>query len=349
MDEKSSFQPWPHQVETVEAVLGALEDGQDRVVVSLAPGTGRLWPAAQLATNFGYSGRVLVLVHRLDLQHQWAHYLRADLPGASVELVRRSAAFRDSRSAILVSTVQMARRASKAGDLHPDGFGLVIVDGCEMSDGGLVQGLDALKVGFTDFPDRRTLDMFGVKKPAFVYSIADAVRDGVHLPSQFISYSLHESPPHVHWNEAAEIQLQQALLSLLGNILGRQDTFNAKTLVAVKDVGDAHRTTVALRELLGGGDDAVMLSNFDKNQVREATKRFIHDARPHFGVIAGPRPGLAVPQVGHIVLLRKFRSPRQLLRMISLGARRAEGKTHFTVHDFYDNAGLLADYLGEMT
>lgn len=222
--------PWPdksgtkppryYQRNAVEAVLRRVADGEDRVLLTLATGTGKtaiaFWLAVKLIearwslANWrdvdgpSRTPRILFLADRTGLADQafnafnefgWFEE-RALSRITPAEIRRRGGMPRNAQVFFTIFQTGMTQGegedAPRFAEYPPDFFDLVIVDEChrggandESSWRGILDHFaPALQVGLTATPKRRdnidTYRYFG--DPAYVYSLKDGINDGFLTP-----------------------------------------------------------------------------------------------------------------------------------------------------------------------
>ena len=202
----------PYQIQAIEALQEAVEDGRDRFLFEMATGTGKTLTAAAVVKLFLRSGnarRVLFLVDRLELEDQARRAFTALLSNDYQTVIFKENRDDWRRAEIVVSTVQSFLFNNKYQQLFsPTDFDLVISDEAHRSIGGNARAVFeyfiGYKLGLTATPrdylrsyesakgttrdpreaERRllldTYRTFGCEdtQPTYRYSLLDGVKDG---------------------------------------------------------------------------------------------------------------------------------------------------------------------------
>lgn len=122
----------PYQLECIEAIESAWEDGMQRPAAVMATGLGKTCVFSHLISRFvkRTGKRVVVLVHREELADQAIDKIRASSSGFRVGKVKASV---DEKSArVVVASVQTLRNPRRLKAMQAAGgpVGLVVVDEC---------------------------------------------------------------------------------------------------------------------------------------------------------------------------------------------------------------------------
>lgn len=127
------LRPRPYQNECIRAVLDAAADGVRRPACVLPTGSGKTVIFSHLGKHwreYGFSGRVMVLVHRDELVRQTVDKLRVIAPALKVGIVQADQNEHVERD-VIVASVQTVRKIWRLDDVMDSGrIGLVIVDEC---------------------------------------------------------------------------------------------------------------------------------------------------------------------------------------------------------------------------
>jgi type I restriction enzyme R subunit len=216
-EDKAGTQPARYyQVNAVQAVLDAIAEGQKRVLLTLATGTGKTFIAFQLAwklfhARWNLSGeptrrpRILFLADRNILADQAYNAFSAFPDDALVRIkpdaIRKKGRVPKNGSVFFTifqtftsgRTDALGREEAYFGDYPPDFFDFIIIDECHRG-GANAEGewraiLDyfepAVQLGLTATPLRRdenrdTYAYFG--KPVYTYSLREGIEDGFLTP-----------------------------------------------------------------------------------------------------------------------------------------------------------------------
>ena len=219
-DKGGTKRPRCYQRNAVEAVLRRVAAGEDRVLLTLATGTGKtsiaFWLVAKLVgarwslpdwrdpDSPSRTPRILFLADRAGLADQafnefngFGHFEERALARIDpAEIRKRGGMPRNAQLFFTIFQTGMTQaegaEAPRFAEYPPDFFDLVIVDEChrggtkdESSWRGILEHFaPALQVGLTATPKRRdnvdTYKYFG--EPAYSYSLKDGVNDGFLTP-----------------------------------------------------------------------------------------------------------------------------------------------------------------------
>jgi type I restriction enzyme R subunit len=216
-EDKAGTQPARYyQVNAVQAVLDAMAEGQKRVLLTLATGTGKTFIAFQLAwklfhARWSLTGeptrrpRILFLADRNILADQAYNAFSAFPDDALVRIkpdaIRKKGRVPKNGSVFFTifqtftsgRTDELGREEAYFGAYPPDFFDFIIIDECHRG-GANAEGewraiLDyfepAVQLGLTATPLRRdenrdTYAYFG--KPVYTYSLREGIEDGFLTP-----------------------------------------------------------------------------------------------------------------------------------------------------------------------
>ncbi|MDD2744097.1 MAG: DEAD/DEAH box helicase family protein, partial [Rhodocyclaceae bacterium] len=214
-DKGGYFQGRYYQDIAIERVLAALAAGQERILLTLATGTGKTFIAFQLAwklfhsrwnladwrklTDTGRRPRVLFLADRNILADQAYNAFSAFPEDALVRIspddIRKKGKVPKNGNiffTIFQTFMSGADGAPYFGDYPPDFFDFIIIDECHRGGANdesnwrsiLEYFAPAVQLGLTATPKRKdnadTYAYFG--EPVFVYSLKDGINDGFLTP-----------------------------------------------------------------------------------------------------------------------------------------------------------------------
>ena len=315
----------PYQEMAIAKTLWQFAQGDDRVLLLMATGTGKTFTVFQLVwklLNGGALGRqhVLFLTDRNSLKDQ---------------AYRAFYAF-DANERVIIDKGVVARGEHQVGKIFfanyqnldeelngkkvfehydPDFFDLVVIDECHRSGFGdwfgvLEHFASALQLGLTATPReltehlrplsdaeqrRDTFHYFG--EPVFTYSLKQAIEDGYLVPyllEERITnvdedgYTGPDGKRYTTANFEREIRLPdrtRAIAEDLWTLLGRYDLRNEKTIVFCVD--DTHAAFMAqeLRRLSGDSDYAARITRSERNS---------HQLERNFAQVGAHKPRIAV-------------------------------------------------------
>lgn len=207
-----------YQHNAVEAVLEAIANNQDRILLTLATGTGKTFIAFQLAWKLFYSRwnlsrelnadqarrpRILFLADRNGLADQAYNAFSAFAEDALVRIApdeiskkgrvpKNGNIFFTIFQTFMSGTDADGNPAPNFGEYPPDFFDFIIIDECHRggaNDEGNWRGIleyfsPAVQLGLTATPKRKdnvdTYAYFG--EPVYVYSLKEGINDGFLTP-----------------------------------------------------------------------------------------------------------------------------------------------------------------------
>ncbi len=212
--------PRYYQINAVERVLDAVADGRDRILLTLATGTGKTFIAFQIAWKLFHSRwnltdwkrpgppsrrpRILFLAHRRNLAKQAVTAFTAFPDDARGHIkpdeIRKKGRVPKNHS-IFFTIFQtflsgkddaLGRPEGYFGDYPPDFFDFIIIDECHCGGArdesewrNILEYFEpAVQLGLTATPKRRdnvdTYAYFGA--PVYTYSLKDGIADGFLTP-----------------------------------------------------------------------------------------------------------------------------------------------------------------------
>lgn len=325
VDQVSRKRVRPYQDAAINAALWQFAQGNDRVLLLMATGTGKTFTVFQLVWKL-LNGKalkrehILFLTDRNSLKDQAYRAFSAFPASERVQIDKETVA----QGKHVVGRVFFANYQNLDEELDgkkvfehydPDFFDLVVVDECHRSGFGDWFGVlehfgGALQVGLTATPReidesgraltdeekrRDTQHYFG--DPVFTYSLKQAIEDGYLVP-----YLLEERVTNVDENGYTgpdgkryttanferEIRMPdrtRAIAEDLWDILGKYALRGEKTIVFCVD--DTHAAFMAqeLRRLSGDNDYAARITRAERNS---------HQLERNFAVIGRSNPRVAV-------------------------------------------------------
>ncbi len=209
-DRGGYFQGRYYQDTAVERVLAAIAAGKQRILLTLATGTGKTFIAFQIAWKLFYSRwnlsgeparrpRILFLADRNILADQAFNAFSAFADDALVRIapddIRKKGKVPKNGSVfftIFQTFMSGPGETPYFGDYPPDFFDCIVIDECHRggaNDEGNWRGIldyfaPAVQLGLTATPKRKdnvdTYAYFG--EPVFVYSLKDGINDGYLTP-----------------------------------------------------------------------------------------------------------------------------------------------------------------------
>lgn len=325
IDQVSRKEVRPYQDVAINKSLWQFAQGDDRVLLLMATGTGKTFTIFQLVWKL-LNGKalkrehVLFLTDRNSLKDQAYRAFSAFSASERVQIDKDTVA----QGQHLVGKVFFANYQSLADELDgkkvyehydPDFFDLVVIDECHRSGFGDWFGVlehfgSALQLGLTATPreleegereltdeERRrdTQHYFG--DPVFTYSLKQAIEDGYLVPyllEERITnvdqdgYTGPDGKRYTTANFEREIRMPdrtKAISEDLWEILGKYGLRDEKTIVFCVD--DTHAAFMAqeLRRLSGNNDYAARITRAERNS---------HQLERNFAVVGPSNPRVAV-------------------------------------------------------
>jgi type I restriction enzyme R subunit len=315
----------PYQDVAINKTIWEFAQGNKRVLLLMATGTGKTFAIFQLVWKLLNAGalkreHVLFLTDRNSLKDQAYRAFSAYSASERVQIDKDTVA----QGQHLVGKVFFANYQNLDEDLDgkkvyehydPDFFDLVVVDECHRSGFGDWFGVlqhfgGALQLGLTATPReieegqrelsdeekrRDTQHYFG--DPVFTYSLKQAIEDGYLVPyllEERITnvdeegYTGPDGKRYTTANYERDIRMPdrtRAIAEDLWEVLGKYDLRNEKTIVFCVD--DTHAALMAqeLRRLSGNNDYAARITRAERNS---------HQLERNFAVIGPSNPRVAV-------------------------------------------------------
>lgn len=325
MDQVSRKAVRPYQDVAINKALWQFAQGDDRVLLLMATGTGKTFTIFQLVWKL-LNGKalkrehVLFLTDRNSLKDQAYRAFSAFSAAERVQIDKETVA----QGQHLVGKVFFANYQSLDEELEgkkvyehydPDFFDLVVVDECHRSGFGDWFGVlehfgGALQLGLTATPReleegeraltteekrRDTQHYFG--DPVFTYTLKQAIEDGYLVPyllEERITnvdeegYTGPDGKRYTTANFERDIRMPdrtRAIAEDLWEVLGKYELRDEKTIVFCVD--DTHAAFMAqeLRRLSGNGDYAARITRAERNS---------HQLERNFAVVGPSNPRVAV-------------------------------------------------------
>ena len=315
----------PYQEMAIFETLYRFSQGEKRVLLLMATGTGKTFTVFQLAWklmrgNVLPNNRLLFLTDRNSLKNQ-AYRAFAGFPSDERIVIDKDLV---SRKEHLVGRIFFANYQNLDEELagrklyehfERDFFDLVVVDECHRSGFGDWFGVlehfqAAFQLGLTATPReidqsgrpltdmelrRDTYEYFG--EPKYIYSLKQAIEDGFLVPyllEERISnldqdgYTGPDGKHYITKNFERDIRLPdrtRVIAEDLWSTLGKYELRNEKTIIFCVD--DTHAAFVAaeLRRLSGDGDYAARITRSERNS---------HQLERNFAEVGRSKPRVAV-------------------------------------------------------
>lgn len=350
----SALELRPYQLDAIAAIEREHQHNRSTLLV-MATGTGKTATFAEVIKRTSH--KCLVLAHRDELIQQAKHRIEESV-GERCEVEKADE--RAMAARIVVGSIQTMMREHRLRHFRRDEFGLVVADeahhSCAPSHQRVLDYFESTKVlGVTATPDRSDRKALGqvFDSVAYVYDIADAIRDGWLVPLS-----------------ARTVMVESVDLTQVGTVAG---DFHQREL------DDAMKTEKALhgvaRPLVIGLDDGsgplagdrrtiVFTTSIDSsNRLAEVMNRYrngcaqsVHSDMPiderrallrsfsrgdfqfivNVGVLA---EGYDHPEVSCIAMARPTKSRIVAAQQVGRGTRLASGKRECMILDFVGIVG----------
>ncbi|KAG6156086.1 hypothetical protein E4U37_000598 [Claviceps purpurea] len=347
-----------YQLECIQSVLSSLEQGQKRVGISLATGSGKTVIFTQLIDKIrarredGRGDRTLILAHRRELVEQAARHCRLAYPDKTIE-IEMGSLHATGAADITIASVQSITSKDRLHKFSPSDFKLILVDEAHhiVASGYLKTlkhfGLDQKQ------PDSPTLvgvsatfsRFDGVKLGAAIDEIVYH-RDYVDMItdkwlSDVIFTTVESSANLSKVKSSAFGDFQTGELSKAVNTDEVNDIMvktwihkahdRKSTLVFCVDLAHVAALTNRFRQY---GYDARFVTGethrLDRSEILDAFKRGEFPVLVNCGVFT---EGTDIPNIDCIVLGRPTRSRNLLVQMIGRGMRLHPGKKNCHIID----------------
>lgn len=199
----------------VRKAIESIMNGNKRVLLTMATGSGKTYVAFQLVWKLIKSGylpnqRVLYLADRIFLRNQAYNEFAPFEDGRGIIEEGKAPKNRDVYFSIYQSMYSGDEKKRLFQEYPPDYFDLIVIDECHRSGYGTWREIldyfgDAVHLGMTATPKTddniNTYDYFG--KPVYVYSMGQAIEDGFLAP-----FRIHRSFTNIDRNG---LNIQDAL------------------------------------------------------------------------------------------------------------------------------------------
>lgn len=365
----------PYQTEAMQALDHALELGKRRFLIELPTGCGKTDLIALYLKRLiqsGHAERVLFLVDRDQLAKQAIEAIQDLLPDYSSYWLKAGMVKQEQQITVCLLQTMIGRYNEYTSGY----FDVVVMDECHRSIYGAWQTalshFDALQIGLTATPaiyiERNTFQFYHCKDdtPDYAYPIQKAFQDGYLTPYKFatgITTLLsegtdiddeHYDPAEFErtWtNEASNRLMMEEFDRLAWNsykeLAPGQKAGPGKSVVFAITKHHAARLAYYLNQLHPEyqGRYAEVITS-DVANADELIRKFKRDPLPMVAVSVGMLDtGFDCPEVLHLVMCRRVRSPILYQQMRGRGTRTAPhvDKKKFVIYDFFGNHEYFND------
>lgn len=285
----------PYQIEALEAVQNAYEQGTRKQLVHIATGGGKTIIFATLIAKLNW--RTLVLAHTTELLDQAREKIQMISPGLNVGIVK--AGLKEYESHVVVCSIQSARQPETLIQLQKQDFALCIYDECHractksardiLQALGFLDSSDKLLCGYSATPFRNDTKGLGEVFERVVYkkTIKELISLGYLCPPKgikirtdldlatiktedgdFVSEALAN---YMNTPEMNEVVVN----SYLENAQGRKAVCFAVTVSHAKNLTTAFRKYGVVSEAIYGDmpadERANVLKRFQKGEISVLT------------------------------------------------------------------------------
>jgi len=365
----------PYQRAAMQALDHAVELGKRRFLIELPTGTGKTDLVAIYIKRLIQSGRaerILFLVDREQLAKQALEAIQDILNQHSSYWLRPGMVRQEQQITVCLLQTMISRYTEFTSGY----FDVVIADECHRSIYGSWQTalthFDALHIGLTATPsayiERNTFQFYQCRdgQPDFAFPILQAFQEGYLCPYKFatgITQILAEGaevddetydPAEFErkWtNEDTNRKMMEEFDRLawenFKELAPGQKTGPGKTIVFAITKHHAARLAHYLNELhpeLKGQYAEVITS--DVANADDLIRKFKREEYPQVAVSVGMLDtGFDCPEVLHLVMCRRVRSPILYQQMRGRGTRTADHiqKKKFVIYDFFGNHDYFND------
>ena len=366
------MRPRYYQEQAIYRVIERIIRGQERVLLTMATGTGKTYVAFQIAWKLvksGHNKRVLYLADRNVLRNQ--AYNTFEPFGEARDVIESGHA---PKSRDIYFSIYQAMYAGEEGNrlyqqYSPDFFDLIIIDECHRSGFGtwneiLQHFSGAVQLGMTATPKRDdnidTYQYFG--EPAYQYTLADGIEDGylaiykihrvqTNLDKEGLVLG-HETFTTRDFERVVRLpDRNDTIVRHLVSLVDAVDSAMNKTMIFCVDQEHAAAVTKRInneRRALGIADYAARIVSDEGEFGREMLERFQDNDKPT-PVVATTvdllTTGVDAPNVRNIVFLRPINSMVVFKQIVGRGSRICEekGKLSFRIFDYVGCTELFED------
>lgn len=376
----SNGQPYelrPYQREAMQALDHAIELGKRRFLIELPTGTGKTALTVlsiKRLIETGHAMRVLFLVDReqLAMQALWAFQ---DLAPHYSSYWLRPGTEREEKQ---ITVCLLQTMISRYEEFTSGYFDVVVMDESHRSIYGNWQTalthFDALHIGLTATPaayiDRNTYRFYGCEtnKPDFSFPIQEAFEEDYLVPYKFatgitrlVAEGAEGDEDEDHYdpvaferkwtNEDTNRMMMREFDRLAWEnykeLAPGQEPGPGKAVVFAITKHHAARLAQYLNELHPEhkGRYAEVITS-DVHESAEVIRRFQRETYPMVAVSVDMlTTGFDLPELLHLVMCRRVRSPILYQQMRGRGTRRADriGKRQFVIYDFFGNKEYFGD------
>ena len=374
----SEFDPdlWEHQKECNDAVDENLGNRKRKMLIQMATGAGKTRTAQAITYRLlqsGFADRILFVPDTRKLaEDAYDSFSGYDPTGAPpfrdryrIVNLEEEEADRLSRGEVVITTLQKMYYLldNDEVDFQPGDFDVIISDECHRSVyenegyGGVFQQFDAIEIGLTATPTKRTVARFD-NNLIFKYGYEHAVSDGHVVPFQMYALETEITMSGVIDDNTGEYYPPDALGSEVlvpdthrkvgQEIRNRMEDENELSLIFARNDNHATRIVQDLRETVFSDkpENYIQKITYKSDRPNDTLARFSdpYDPSPAIAVtVQMVSTGVDIRPLKNVVLLNPVKSPVLFNQMLGRGTRVYDDKTHFNI---YDCVGALEYFEG---
>lgn len=347
------IQPRPYQIEAIQAVKNARDDGITRQLLSVPTGGGKTIIFSLLIKEI--NTKTLIIAHREELLQQAWEKMKMVHPDADLGLVRGSRNETDAQ--IVISSIQTATKPKRLEKLKKCGFNLVIIDEAHHAAADSYKKLidelsfanddpTKLLVGVTATAFRGDGKALGetFQEVTFERTIMSMIRAGYLCDARGLSISTDVDLSGVHsrmgdfvTNELADaINIPERNKIIADSYL--KHSADRKAVAFCADVEHAHDLALAFRDR--GIPAAPIWGDMDRNSRKHLLHMFRLGNVQVLTNCAVLTEGFDDPATSTVLLARPTKSAGLYCQMVGRGLRLYPGKSDCLVMDFACNTGM---------
>jgi type I restriction enzyme R subunit len=361
-----------YQQIAVERALKAIANGDKRMLLTLATGTGKTRIAFQIAWK--------IFESRWNLQGDGKRRPRILVRIKPSDITKKGKVPTNGNIFFTIFQTFMSRNPNDEiefnfGEYPKDFFDLIVVDECHRAGanpesewrGILDYFSDAVHVGLTATPKRTenidTYEYFG--DPLFIYSLKEGVEDGFLTPFRVIKYaSSIDEYRYVSDDEVLKGAIDENRTYKESDFhrvidIPERDAYRVKSLIEKMDskektiifcANQAH--ALEIRDLINklnlstNAKYCVRVTS-DEGEIGDQYLRDFQDNEKTIPTILTTSQklstGVDARNIRNIVLFRPVNSMIEFKQIIGRGTRLYDGKDYFTIHDFVEASFHFSD------
>ncbi|MCX2432190.1 P-loop NTPase fold protein [Pedobacter sp. GR22-10] len=346
------------QSEILRILNHSFQTGKEKTLISMPPGTGKTLIVTafleNIARNLEKRDLILVIATNRAIKEQMIQVFSEHIPLPILDLTNK----RESElPAIMVLTEKELEDLQGALDfIRRPKFCLLLVEKInpkvsEQLFKALTRFKDLPQIAFTN--DNVPSDYFG--HPSFIYSYAEAIKDGRLAPMQIqnISLGLNEMQLSVRKllngttddeSEIFEIKDNVALEAYINTVCKDllERITSGKTLIVSPGIVHAEAVSRALNEISGSLVSAVIHSRVPKEEVKAILDDFNSEQNSiNILVIIRMNFAIATNKIQNVALLRRYINPSSLKTILALAQRTYPQKNSVRILDYADNSKVF--------